>query len=200
MYTASADASIRFWEVNDQTGDAMVVAVAQGHSDEVTGLLLYKDLLLSSSNDGTLRLWDKSTADALKCIPVSPAKLLCLALTPSHVVLGGTDRIMYSLSLSSLDYFLLALRPPPPEPSLLKSKAPNFRSDPDAITFKISGDVVARSGVTCIIAATAAMCGCLCNNLLPHCFCVTICSGTAHQLIPCCASGYPSPTAQRQRA
>ena len=116
MYTASADASIRFWEVNDQTGDAMVVAVAQGHSDEVTGLLLYKDLLLSSSNDGTLRLWDKSTADALKCIPVSPAKLLCLALTPSHVVLGGTDRIMYSLSLSSLVSFLLALSPPPPSP------------------------------------------------------------------------------------
>ncbi len=66
MYTASADASICFWEISDQTGDALVVAIAQGHTDEVTGLVLYKSLLLSSSNDGTVRLWDKVTADALR--------------------------------------------------------------------------------------------------------------------------------------
>jgi WD40 repeat protein len=43
-----------------------VVATAQGHTDEVTGLVLYKNLLLSSSNDGTVRLWDKISADALR--------------------------------------------------------------------------------------------------------------------------------------
>ena len=173
MYTASADTSIRFWEVNDQTGDAMVVAIGQGHTAEVTGLLLYKHLLLSSSNDGTLRLWDKSTADALKCIPVSPAKLLCLALAPSHVVMGATDRIMYSLPLSSLEAFLLALRPPPSEPSLIKSKKQEIRSDPDAVAFKLSGDVVARSGVTSIIASSTAM-----YNLLssPLYFCIILSS------------------------
>jgi WD40 repeat protein len=66
MYSASADGSVCFWEISDLTGDALVVATAHGHTDEVTGLVLYKSLLLSCSNDGTVRLWDKVTADALR--------------------------------------------------------------------------------------------------------------------------------------
>ena len=65
-YSASADASIRFWEINSESGEAHVVAVAQGHTDDVTALLIYGRLLLSCSNDGSVRLWDKSTADALR--------------------------------------------------------------------------------------------------------------------------------------
>ncbi len=40
MYTASADCSIRFLEINGVNGDTHVVAVACGHTDEVTGLVL----------------------------------------------------------------------------------------------------------------------------------------------------------------
>jgi hypothetical protein len=48
----------------------------------------------------------------------------------------------YSLPFSSLDSFLLALHPPPPDPALLnsKSKEANKESNPDEVFFKISGD------------------------------------------------------------
>ena len=40
--------------------------MVQGHTDDVTALLIYGRLLLSCSNDGSVRLWDKSSADALR--------------------------------------------------------------------------------------------------------------------------------------
>jgi WD40 repeat protein len=73
MYTASADTKICFWEISDRKGEAHVVATAHGHTDEVTGLVVYESLLLSSSNDGTVRLWDKTTADALRYVHVPAA-------------------------------------------------------------------------------------------------------------------------------
>ena len=64
VVTACRDEEVRVW--NSATGDLVHVLV--GHYEEVTGLALSGDLLLSISIDGTLRRWSLAPSDLKKAI------------------------------------------------------------------------------------------------------------------------------------
>lgn len=64
VITACRDEDVRVW--NRATGD--LIHVYTGHYEEVTGLALSGDLLLSVSIDGTLRRWSLAPGDLKKAV------------------------------------------------------------------------------------------------------------------------------------
>merc|ERR1712216_252329 len=54
VYSGGNDRHIHIWDANDHTP----VGCLDGHNDAVTALVLDANFLFSSSDDGTLRIWD----------------------------------------------------------------------------------------------------------------------------------------------
>ena len=78
IVTAGADRTVRVW--NPRDGSATVM---QGHEDEVTTTVFTPDgaKVLSSSQDGTLRLWDARTGVPLAVLQAGAGEVYDMALS-----------------------------------------------------------------------------------------------------------------------
>ncbi|MGD1938187.1 MAG: AAA family ATPase [Cyanophyceae cyanobacterium] len=90
--TASADARIKIWETH--TGHC--VQTLSGHGGIVQSIAFLPflpggDRLISTCNDGTLRLWDGATGELLHTWTASPHPIQTLALHPTEPYLATGD-------------------------------------------------------------------------------------------------------------
>ena len=78
MATGGADRTVRVWSPTGRQ-----IAVMRGHEDEVTTVVFSDDgtRVLSTSDDGTLRLWDAQTGAQLAVLQSEEGKLKDVALS-----------------------------------------------------------------------------------------------------------------------
>ena len=78
MATGGADRTVRVWSPTGRQ-----IAVMRGHEDEVTTVVFSDDgtRVLSTSDDGTLRLWDARTGAQLAVLQSEEGKLKDVALS-----------------------------------------------------------------------------------------------------------------------
>ncbi|XP_076448164.1 uncharacterized protein LOC143284909 isoform X2 [Babylonia areolata] len=101
LVTSSLDTEVKVWSL---TGG--LVHTFRGHSRAVTNLLVHphnSTLILTTSLDGSLRMWSLDTMDAIYSVVVSSNGLLWMGLTDDHVLYISTAR---SLTLWHLNHFL----------------------------------------------------------------------------------------------
>ena len=90
LASASDDRSVRGWK-NTEVGWTAAF-VCWGHTARVWDVVFAKQAILSSSEDGTVRMWSTENGDSLgemKCYPAQ--SLWCLDSRSSSVVVGGND-------------------------------------------------------------------------------------------------------------
>eukprot|EP00761_Pharyngomonas_kirbyi_P001281 gb/GECH01001284.1/.p1 GENE.gb/GECH01001284.1/~~gb/GECH01001284.1/.p1 ORF type:complete len:577 (+),score=104.02 gb/GECH01001284.1/:1-1731(+) len=90
LFSASGDQTIKSWDTND----GQLLDTLTGHTSMVFGLCEYKDTLLSTSHDKTVRMWDPKTR---KCLQVmgSPHSGYVYCLTPfrdEYIASGSNDK------------------------------------------------------------------------------------------------------------
>ena len=92
--SCSADKTIKIWKSNPPYSDTPI-KVLEGHSSYVNSLLYIKerDIMISGSFDGTLRLWNMST---YQCITVIKGIYCCntnslYQIDKDRVIVGGFD-------------------------------------------------------------------------------------------------------------
>ena len=100
--SCSADKTIKIWKSNPPYSDTPI-KVLEGHSNDVTFLLYIKerDILISGSNDVTLRLWNMST---YQCDKVIEGVDCCFTnslyqIDKDRVIVGGVN----SFSIVNID-------------------------------------------------------------------------------------------------
>ena len=100
--SCSQDKTIKIWKSNPPYSDTPI-KVLEGHSYVVTSLLYIKerDILISRSNDVTLRLWNMST---YQCITVIEGVQCCFTnslyqIDKDRVIVGG----LHSFSIVNID-------------------------------------------------------------------------------------------------
>lgn len=93
LVSASADGDVILWDLAGENGVFRVPA----HSDVVTSVLLLeyasRDIIVSSSKDGLLRIYDVDTQHCLQTVVGHRAEVWAMALDPSHSLLltGSVD-------------------------------------------------------------------------------------------------------------
>lgn len=93
LVTASADGDVILWDLAGENGVFRVPA----HNDVVTSVLLLKqetrDIIVSSSKDGLVRVYDVSTQHCLQTVVGHRAEVWAMALDPTHSLLitGSVD-------------------------------------------------------------------------------------------------------------
>jgi len=112
LLTASADNNLRLWKIypsDNGLSSPQLMATLRGHGATVTGVRLARDgiLQLSSSSDGTIRLW-KSPLQALSAYPddsppknrLNRVKTTIAIGSPDYKslqVLDANERVLYTL-------------------------------------------------------------------------------------------------------
>jgi WD40 repeat protein/DNA-binding SARP family transcriptional activator len=89
LVTAGADATARVWPAG--SGSAVVLS---GHAEEVTGVAFSADgsMVVTTSFDGSLRLWDSRSGDLLAPLASSERELLHVATSPDRKIAYLDDR------------------------------------------------------------------------------------------------------------
>lgn len=83
-------------------------AVLRGHTDKVTSISLSSDghLIVSASFDGTIRLWDTTTGQTVKNLPIKKMPLFAVSLSPdgqyiAYSYAANEDSSIYIWNLNS---------------------------------------------------------------------------------------------------
>jgi dipeptidyl aminopeptidase/acylaminoacyl peptidase len=93
--TASADGTIRVWELSTGTLRRSLT----NHGGGVNGLAFEPGgrRLASASDDRTVRIWDPQTGRMLRIVREHPARVLCVAWTARGLVSGASDGTVRSI-------------------------------------------------------------------------------------------------------
>ena len=69
LATGSGDGTIKLWD-----GLWQLLHVFVGHTEDITGMVRYpyQNLMMSSSLDGTIRVWNLKTLDSVMCVEAGP--------------------------------------------------------------------------------------------------------------------------------
>jgi WD40 repeat protein len=92
LVTAGADRTVRVWDLGGRPP-----VVLRGHDDEVTTAIFTADgrHVLSSSNDGTLRLWDRRGGDSLVVLQSDSGEIYDVALSrDGRIATLGTGEVV----------------------------------------------------------------------------------------------------------
>ncbi len=91
-FSAGADKQLRMWNA---VGDGKQIRVLGGHGDEITKLIahLTKPLLVTTSADKTVKLWDAGSGANTKTFPAMNDYVFTAAISPDGtlVAAGGYD-------------------------------------------------------------------------------------------------------------
>lgn len=101
LYGGSADARISCWDLVAEKG----LHSLKGHKDAVTCIALIDDKILSSSKDGTLKVWDSVTQHCIQTIIGGHHEVWSFAInrTNNLIVAGGADDTMRVFSYTKQD-------------------------------------------------------------------------------------------------
>ena len=92
------------WDLCSESG----IIKLQGHKDAITGLQLFGDVLISSSNDSFLRIWDLKTFACIENVVTSRGAIGAIQVVDEkYLVLGLEDS---SLKVYSIDSRILTLK------------------------------------------------------------------------------------------
>ncbi|KAI5184345.1 coatomer subunit alpha [Nematocida homosporus] len=101
--TGGDDSSIRLWDAS--TDSVFETDTLHGHHSHVSSLYFTAtDILISNSEDGTLKLWDVKKRKAIKTLNIDNSRFWCIAMDPSEKVLAAghdTGFCVYTLEKES---------------------------------------------------------------------------------------------------
>jgi len=86
LYSCGSDNDIKAW---DKYGNC--VHIIQGHTRDVFCLIRFKDMLVSGSNDNTIKCWSLSSYECIKTLKGHTYTVSCLAVYCDDYLLSGSS-------------------------------------------------------------------------------------------------------------
>ncbi|KAF9762939.1 Coatomer subunit beta' [Nosema granulosis] len=89
--SASDDLSIRVWEITNSNP----IATITGHTDNINSLYMYKDRIVSTSEDGTVKLWDSKTYQLKDTLTLNSGRVWEFREKDSVFVVGTDEDLVF---------------------------------------------------------------------------------------------------------
>ncbi|XP_065065321.1 F-box/WD repeat-containing protein 7-like [Rhopilema esculentum] len=89
--TVSGDRDIRIWSIDDNKNDDRCLHRLEGHTDDIEVLQLWNGTLVSTSWDGSVRLWCVQTGQCLHSLFGHTEVVMCCQMDDEKIMTGGAD-------------------------------------------------------------------------------------------------------------
>ncbi len=101
LYSVSDDYSIKIWDI--ETGD-LIKVIKSAHNDNITGILIDENNIITSSSDGTIVYRDKISGLVLKTLKSHSAGVNIIIKDDTHLISGSEDNTIIIWDLKSGEF------------------------------------------------------------------------------------------------